>query len=66
MRGWLPLAGGWALAVAATFLSTQLSLATGLIFHFHPTAIAVGAAWLYRTLNGERRARRTGWRSCSA
>lgn len=54
IRGWLSLAGGWALAVAATFLSTQLSLATGLIFHFHPIAIAVGAAWLYRTLNGER------------
>lgn len=35
-------------------LSTQASLATGLIFHFHPIAIAAGAAWLYRRLNGGR------------
>lgn len=53
-RGWLALAAGWAVAAAATLLSTQLSLTTGLIFHFHPIAIAVAAAWLYRTLNGER------------
>lgn len=53
-RGWLSLAGAWLAAAIAVALSTQLSLATGLIFHFHPIAAAAGAAWLYRRLNGER------------
>ncbi|HEX9437413.1 MAG TPA: hypothetical protein VGA16_09685 [Candidatus Limnocylindria bacterium] len=54
MRGWVSLGTGWLAAAVATVVSTQLSLATGLIFHLHPVAIALGAAWVYRTLNGER------------
>lgn len=54
MRGWLSLAGAWIAAAVAVTLSTQVSLVTRLIFHFHPIAIAVGAAWLYRRLSGDR------------
>jgi hypothetical protein len=54
MRSWLALAAGWTLAAVAVALSTKLSLATRLVFHFHPIAIVVGSAWAYRRLNGER------------
>jgi hypothetical protein len=53
-RGWIALGAGWIAAAVAVFLSTQLSLATGLIFHLHPVAIAAGTAWAYRALNGGR------------
>jgi len=53
-RSWLALAAGWALAAVAVAVSVELSLATRLVFHFHPIAIVAGGAWAYRRLNGER------------
>ena len=40
-----------AVAVSA---SAAAAIATGLIFHLHPVAIAIGGAWLYRRLEGGR------------
>jgi hypothetical protein len=40
--------------VATAALSAVLSEATHVIFHFHAIAIAVGSAWVYRHLQGER------------
>lgn len=53
-REWLPFGMSLLVAAAATAASVAAALATGLIFHFHPPAIAVGAPWLYRRLTGER------------
>lgn len=54
VREWPAIAAGWAVAAFAVVLSTALSGATHLIFHFHTIAIATGSAWLYRRLVGER------------
>lgn len=41
-------------AALALGASTALAIATGLIFHLHPLGIALGSAWLYRRLEGDR------------
>jgi hypothetical protein len=53
-RGWVALAASSALAAVALALSTELSLATRLVFHLHPIAILAGSALVYRRLNGGR------------
>jgi hypothetical protein len=59
------LATGSALAAIATALSTELGLATRLVFHFHPIAILAGSAWAYRRLTASVRARSTRSPFCS-
>lgn len=54
MRGWIALAAAWSAAAAALAASVALGIATGLIFHLHPLGVALGSAWLYRRLEGER------------
>ena len=54
VRGWIALALSWSAAAVALAASTALAVATGLIFHLHPLGIALGSAWLYRHLEGDR------------
>jgi hypothetical protein len=65
VRPWLT---GWvALGLALTAVAVVLALSAlaaerfGLIFHFHPAAIVVGGAWLYRRLEGERPCTTRSW-----
>ncbi len=54
VRSWIALALSWSAAAVALVASTALAVATGLIFHLHPLGIALGSAWLYRHLEGDR------------
>jgi hypothetical protein len=61
LKGWVALGLALAAVAVALALSALAAERLGLIFHFHPAAIVVGGAWLYRRLEGERPCTTRSW-----
>lgn len=61
LTGWVALSLALGAVAAALAVSAFAAERFGLIFHFHPAAVVVGGAWLYRRLEGERPCTTRSW-----